>query len=80
MNEDTWLDPIVEEVRRIREAHAAKFDYDLDRIFEDLKRSEKESGREIVSFAGRKDGSGSSDPQAVIRSTRPASSSKTPSS
>jgi predicted HTH domain antitoxin len=51
MNEDTWLDPIVEEVRRIREAHAAKFDDDLGRIFEDLKRSEAESGRKIVSFA-----------------------------
>jgi hypothetical protein len=50
MKEETWIDPIVEEVRRIREAHAAQFDYDLSRIYEDLKRSERESGREVVSF------------------------------
>ena len=37
----TWKDPIVEEVRAAREAYAAKFNYDLDAIFEDIKRSEK---------------------------------------
>lgn len=42
-------DPIVEEVRKVREAHAACFDYDLDRIYQDLKDSEKERGRETVS-------------------------------
>jgi len=34
-------DPIVEEVRRIRQEHAARFDYDLEAIFADLKRSEE---------------------------------------
>jgi len=33
-------DPIVEEVRRIRQEHAARFDYDLPAIFADLKRTE----------------------------------------
>ena len=33
-------DEIVDEVRAIREAHAAKFNYDLRAIFEDLKKSE----------------------------------------
>lgn len=33
-------DPIVQEVRRIREEHAARFDYDLEAIFDDLKRTE----------------------------------------
>ncbi len=51
MKPDTWTDPIVEEVRRIREEHAARFDFDLARIFDDLKKSEQESGREVVSFA-----------------------------
>jgi hypothetical protein len=37
-------DPIVEEVRRVREAYAAKFNYDLEAIFQDLKRQERESG------------------------------------
>lgn len=33
-------DEIVDEVRAIREAHAAKFNFDLRAIFEDLKKSE----------------------------------------
>jgi hypothetical protein len=48
MNES---DPIVEEVRRIRDAHAAKFNYDPDAIFRDIKEQEKRSGRKYVSFA-----------------------------
>lgn len=45
-----WNDPIVEDVRRIREEHAARFGYDLKKIFKDLKEQESESGREVVSF------------------------------
>ena len=33
-----WKDPIVEEVRAHREAHAKKFNYDLDAIVDDLQR------------------------------------------
>ena len=44
-------DPIVDEVRRIRDAHAAKFNYDLKAIFRDIKEQEKSSGRKYVSFA-----------------------------
>jgi CRISPR/Cas system CMR-associated protein Cmr5 small subunit len=44
-------DPIVDEVRRIRDAHAAKFNYDLKAIFRDIKEKEKNSGRKYVSFA-----------------------------
>lgn len=35
-----WKDEIVEEVRAARDAYAARFDYDLKRIFEDLKAKE----------------------------------------
>ena len=42
-------DSIVDEVRRTREAHAAKFKYDLAAICADLKKKEKESGHPIVS-------------------------------
>ena len=35
-------DEIVDEVRAIRDAHAAKFNYDLRAIYEDLKKSEAE--------------------------------------
>jgi hypothetical protein len=48
MNE---TDPIVDEVRRIRDAHAAKFNYDLKAIFRDIKELEKRSGRKYVNFA-----------------------------
>ncbi len=43
-------DPIVEEVRRVRDAHAAQFNYDLDAIYQDIKEQEKKSGRKFVSF------------------------------
>jgi hypothetical protein len=43
-------DPIVEEVRRIREAHAARFNYDWDAIYQDIKEQEKKSGLRFVSF------------------------------
>ncbi len=35
-----WKDEVVEEVRRVREAYAAQFDYDLKRMFEDIKKKE----------------------------------------
>ena len=47
---ETWEDPIVAEVRRIRDAHAARFNYDLRAIFEDIKERERKSGRTYVSF------------------------------
>jgi hypothetical protein len=49
-------DPIVEEVRRVRDAHAARFNYDLDDIFRDIKEQERKSGCTFVSFAPRKGG------------------------
>lgn len=45
----TWVDPIVEEVRRVRDAYAARFNYDLWAIYRDLKEQEKKSGRTFVS-------------------------------
>ena len=46
-------DPIVDEVRRIRDAHAARFNYDLDAIFRDIKDREKRSGHKFVSGVAR---------------------------
>ena len=43
-------DPVVEEVREIRQEHARRFDYDPKAIYEDLKRYQEESEREVVSF------------------------------
>ena len=47
----TWSDPIVDEVRRARDAYAARFNYDLQAIYRDLKEQELRSGRKVVSYA-----------------------------
>jgi len=47
-------DPIVAEVRKVREAHAAKFNYDLDAIFQDIKAKERASGRRYVTYPPRR--------------------------
>ena len=41
-------DPIVDAVRKVREAHAAKFDYDLAAICRDLKSREKDANYALV--------------------------------
>ena len=46
-------DPIVDEVRRVRDAHAAHFNYDLDAIFQDIKEREKKSGLNFVQGVAR---------------------------
>jgi hypothetical protein len=48
-----WKDEIVEEVHRVREEYGAKFDHDIDAIYEDIRRRQAESGREFVSFPRR---------------------------
>jgi hypothetical protein len=40
-----FRDPIVDEVRKARQAHAAKFNYDLQAIFDDLKKQETATNR-----------------------------------
>ena len=47
-------DPIVDEVRRVRDAHAAMFNHDLDAIFQDIKDQEKKSGMKFVSYPARR--------------------------
>ncbi len=41
-------DPIVEEVRKHRMEHTAKFHGDLDAIYEDLRRIQATCGRKVV--------------------------------
>ena len=43
-----WEDPIVEEVRKARDAYAKRFNYDLDAIYRDLKQKEQRGGRVVV--------------------------------
>lgn len=45
-----WTDPIVEEIRQYRDAYAARFNYDLDAIYEDIQRQQREGGRKYVAL------------------------------
>ncbi|MCK5146937.1 hypothetical protein KAR48_09280 [bacterium] len=36
-----WTDAIVEEIRKYRDEHASKFNYDINKIYKDLKEKEK---------------------------------------
>ena len=49
-----WQDPIVSEIRQIREAHAAQFNYDLRAIYVALKKTEQESKRKTVAFSPKR--------------------------
>jgi hypothetical protein len=46
-------DPIVDEVRQVRDANAARFDYDLDAIFQDIKTRERKCGYVFVAGVAR---------------------------
>jgi hypothetical protein len=43
-------DPIVEEIRAIRDTYAKQFDYDTDAIYRDLKNQETKTGRKFISL------------------------------
>lgn len=45
-------DPIVDEVRKYRDEHARKFNYDLDAICADLMERQKKSGHLLVGREG----------------------------
>ncbi len=46
MNED----PIVQEIRLYRKKHSEKYDNDLNKIFDAVKKAEKKSGRKFANF------------------------------
>jgi len=50
MHRDTeiWKDPIVEEIHAIREQIAREHDYDIRRIFETLRKQERERPGRLV--------------------------------
>jgi hypothetical protein len=43
-------DPIVAEVRAVREQLAAKFDFDIDRIMADVRQRQRQFGDRLASF------------------------------
>ncbi len=49
-----WNDPIVEETRQLREEYAAQFKHDINAIFADICKRQKESNRKQVTLPARK--------------------------
>ena len=47
-------DPIVDEVRRVREELAAKYSYDIKAILAAAKKRQRRSGHRVVSFIRKK--------------------------
>jgi len=48
-----WDDKIVEKVRRHRDEHASKFDYDVNQIYKDLKNKEKKNKHKKIALKPR---------------------------
>ena len=47
------IDPIISEVRAVRDAHAARFDYDVAAIFRDIRAMQEESGQDYIQLPSR---------------------------
>lgn len=65
-----WNDPIIEEVRGHREAHAAEFGYDLAAICRDLRQQQADSSRKFVTLPARRVQSADSGGHVVAGATR----------
>ncbi len=50
----TQNDPIITEVRAIRDEFAARFNYDVGEIFRNIREMQEESGREYVRYPVRR--------------------------
>lgn len=52
-NEKRSADPLVEEIRAIRDEHARRFSYDVEAILEDLRAFEKAQNLKTVSLPAK---------------------------
>ena len=46
-------DDLIEEVRKVRQEQAAKWNFDLKAILADAKRRQDQAGRQVVAFAAK---------------------------
>ncbi len=69
MKKSPWRDPVVEEIRRYREEYAEKFDFDLEKIFLDLRRQQEETPGPVVSFS-HKTPTATTPPTALARPSK----------
>jgi hypothetical protein len=49
-----WKDPLVEEIRKLRDQYASQHNHDIDAIFEDIQQRQAQSDKKMVSFPPRK--------------------------
>lgn len=54
MEETPQTDPIIVELRAIRQAYAARFDYDVEAMFRDLRARPEASRRDYVRLPARR--------------------------
>ena len=47
-------DPIIAELRAVRDTHAARFNYDVRAIFQDIRAMQEMSGREYMRYPARR--------------------------
>ena len=64
--ETRQTDPIIAELRAIREAYAARFDYDVEAMFRDIRARQEASGREYVRLPARRT-TGDSSPETATQ-------------
>jgi len=60
-------DPIVTEVREVRQKLAARFNYDLEAIFADARKRQSSSGHEVISLNPRIPGTPGTPPRRFSR-------------
>lgn len=65
-------DTIVDEIRKVRDEYANRFNYDLHAMCSDLRREQELSGAEIVSFIKKNGAVLPSQPSALPDSDAPA--------
>ena len=51
---ETQSDPIIDELRAVRDEHAGRFNYDVEAIFRDIQAQQEASGREYVRLPPRR--------------------------
>ena len=64
--ETRQTDPIIAELRAIREAYAARFDYDVEAMFRDIRARQAASGHEYVRLRERRT-AGDKSPETSLR-------------
>jgi hypothetical protein len=67
-------DPIIDEIRAIREAYAAQFDFDLRAIHEDLKERQKCYAARVVRLPGKPASQARPSRKVPARSDEPVAS------